>query len=193
MQATQAVNHYEKIVTATLKCVEEQGWAHVTLESVAKAAKLPLATVQGLASDRSDLLLMIGREIDRLAIESLGEGVDLSMPVKDRLFEILMARLDVLQSIRPGFLPIIENMCREPKDLAISLPHLGRSIVGMLEAAGLSTTGWTGAVHIVGLMAVYVRAVRAWQEDDTPDLSKAMVVLDQHLSQAERVAGWLKL
>lgn len=192
MQASKAVNHNEKIVNATLKLVEASGWDTLTLASVAKAAKLPLSTVEKVAADKTDLLRLIGQEIDRQTRDAIG-SVDQDAPTKDRLFEVLMARFDVLQGMRAGFAPIIATLCHDPKGLAVTLPHLGRSMMDMLIAAGVPATGPTGTMRALGLMAVYIWTIKVWQEDESEDLGKTMVALDQNLVQAERVAGWLRL
>jgi hypothetical protein len=66
-----------------------------------------------------------------------------------------------------------------------------RSMRWMLEAAGVSTRGLTGRLRVRGLVAIWLWAVRAWQVDDTADMSKTMSALDAALRRAEQLAGWL--
>ena len=48
----------------------------------------------------------------------------------------------------------------------------------MLEAAGASSSGLTGAVRSQGLGAVWLYALRAWRNDESADLSGTMAALE---------------
>jgi hypothetical protein len=61
----------------------------------------------------------------------------------------------------------------------------------MLEAAGVSTAGLRGALRVRGLMAVWLWALRAWERDESADLSGTMAALDTALRRAETAAAWL--
>jgi hypothetical protein len=61
----------------------------------------------------------------------------------------------------------------------------------LLDACGVSTAGIAGALRVRGLVAVWLWTVRAWQTDESMDLSTTMAALDRALGQAERAAGWL--
>jgi hypothetical protein len=66
-----------------------------------------------------------------------------------------------------------------------------RSMRWLLDACGVRTAGLTGALRVRGLVAVWLWTVRAWQTDESADLSTTMAALDRALGQAERAAGWL--
>lgn len=61
----------------------------------------------------------------------------------------------------------------------------------MLEAAGVSARGIRGELRTRGLVAVWLWTVRAWQGDETSDLSETMAALDTALGRAEQVGGWM--
>jgi hypothetical protein len=61
----------------------------------------------------------------------------------------------------------------------------------MLEAAGIATAGLGGALSTQGMVAVWLYTLRAWDKDDTADLSATMAALDRALSRAEQAATWL--
>jgi ubiquinone biosynthesis protein COQ9 len=60
----------------------------------------------------------------------------------------------------------------------------------MLEASGVSTSGWRGALRVKTLAAVYLSVLRVWLDDGSPDMIKTMAVLDRRLRAAE---NWLGL
>jgi len=65
------------------------------------------------------------------------------------------------------------------------------SMVWMAQAAGLDTSGVAGALRVSGLFGVWLQAARAWDRDESPDLSGTMVALDRALDRAESFGRFL--
>ena len=66
---------------------------------------------------------------------------------RDRLFDLLMRRFDVLQQHRAGMLALLRVLPTDPM-LTLALgAATGRSMGWMLEAAGVSAAGLTGRVR----------------------------------------------
>ena len=59
-----------------------------------------------------------------------------------------------------------------------------QSLGWMLEAAGLDSSGFRGALRVRGLALVWAAAFRVWL-DDGEDQAKTMAELDRRLRQAE--------
>ncbi|MDP9095246.1 MAG: TetR family transcriptional regulator, partial [Pseudomonadota bacterium] len=59
-----------------------------------------------------------------------------------------------------------------------------RSMKWLLEAAGVPATGVSGALRIHGLMALWLYALRSWEQDDSLDLSGTMAAVDRGLDRA---------
>ena len=66
---------------------------------------------------------------------------------------------------------------------------LCRSMSWMLEAAGMDTGGARGAMRVAGLSGVYLKTLKVWKKDDSPDLSKTMAALDKDLNRLEQFAN----
>jgi AcrR family transcriptional regulator len=178
----------EKAVKSALTLAARDGWDNVSLNDIARHAKISLSDLHDHFEDRTDILVAYGRITDRKVLESVGE-VDESSSHRDRLFEILMERFDVLNDDRDALLSILDSFKFDPKQLVIGLPHLGRSMSWMLEAAGIETTGIRGAANLLAITTVYVATVKTWMEDESEDMSKTMAALDKNLSRAEQLAG----
>jgi hypothetical protein len=56
----------------------------------------------------------------------------------------------------------------------------------MLEAASLSSDGFSGALRQNGLLAIHYAVSRVFDRDDSVDLSKTMAALDNRLKMVER-------
>jgi AcrR family transcriptional regulator len=180
------------ILEAALALAAGKGWGHVILADVAARAGISLAELAEHVEDKSDILALFGRRVDRETLKAVGEP-DPSLTSRERLFEAMMARFDVLSGHRAAVVSILETFLCDPKQLVISLPHLGRSMNWMLEAAGINTGGVKGAVRVAGLSALYLKTLRVWRDDETADLAKVMAALDQDLGRIESFAGRLGL
>lgn len=182
----------EKVVKAALILAARDGWGNIGLKDIARNAKINLATLHEHFEDRTDILVAYGRMIDRKVLENIGEVSETSSH-RDRLFDILMERFDVLNENRAALLSILDSFKCDPKQAVIGLPHLSRSMSWMLEAAGIDTNGLRGATHILALTTVYVATAKTWMDDDSADMSKTMAALDRNLGRAEQLAGMMGL
>ncbi len=188
MSKKDAKNIKEQAVTAALDLAAERSWDGISLADIAARAEIPLAELFDHIEDRFDILAAYGRMIDRRVLEA-ASGPDSGLSIRDRLFDLLMERFDVLNENRAGVTSIIKSFCYDPKQAVISLPHLGRSMSWMLEAAGADTGGVKGAIKVAGLSGLYIKTLRVWKNDESPDMGKTMAALDKYLGRAERWAG----
>lgn len=180
----------ERGVEAALKLAEIQGWDMVTLRDIADEAGVSAAELHEHFEDKVDILVALGRMIDRKVLENIGE-IDPADSPRDALFDIFMERFDVLNDHRAGLIAILSSFKLDPKQAVISCPHLCRSMSWMLEAANINTSGIRGALKVTGVTAMYLNVLRTWMSDDSPDLSRTMSALDKSLNRAEQFANTL--
>lgn len=179
----------KKIVTTALNLAVEQGWEYTTLRDIAECSQLKPSELYDVIDDKSDVLVLLGRLIDRQVLAEL--DVDETSSPRERLFDIMMDRYEVLNDYREGLIAILESFKYDPKQLVISMPHLCRSMSWMLECAGVETSGIKGALKVAGLSGLYLKVLRTWIEDDSDDLAKVMAALDKALERAESAADTL--
>lgn len=176
------------IVTASLDLAAQCGWAYTSLRDIAKHCKISMAQLHSTIEDKDDILVLIGRMIDRKVLEGLSKTQE-DEPVRDRLFDILMDRFEALNDHREGIIAILDYFKCEPKELIISMPHLCRSMNWMLDSAGVQTSGIKGAVKVTGMSVIYIKTLRVWMKDESEDLAKTMAALDKSLNSAEQLAN----
>ena len=175
------------LVGAAFRLAGEHGWRAVNVTEAARAAGLSLAEARGRFPSRASILLAFGRLADQAALEDApAEGY-----VRDRLFDLLMRRFDVLQAHRAGVKALLRSLPTDPPTALLLACASRRSMQWMLQAAGVTATGPRGALQVRGLLAVWLWAVRAWERDDSPDLSGTMAAVDAALIRAEQAANWL--
>ncbi|MBL4690849.1 MAG: TetR family transcriptional regulator, partial [Rhodospirillales bacterium] len=107
---------------------------------------------------------------------------------RDRLFDVLMRRLDIMEPHRDAVRVLVREAAFDPLAALCRGPQFLCSMAWMLEAAGLNSGGINGAIRTKGLAVIYGCALSAWLGDDSPDSSKTMAVLDRGLARAERLS-----
>ncbi len=182
----------EKIVMQAMELSAELGWEFLTLRDVAEAAGVSLAELRDVFEDKGDILNALGRMIDRKVLEGMSD-LDMESSPRDVLFDVMMERFDALNEYRAGVVSVFHACKFDPKQAVIAAPHLCRSMAWMLEASGIDTNGLKGAAKVAGLTAVYLKTIRVWVKDDSPDMSKTMAALDKSLGAVEKYAGYLGL
>jgi hypothetical protein len=129
------------------------------------------------------------RHIDRIVLAQ-DDGEPSEENSRERLFDVLMRRLEAMAPYRKGLREVVEWLRREPTAaLAMNQVTLS-SMRFMLEAAGIEAEGASGAIKLQGLALAWARVLHVWLDDDEPTLSKTMAELDRVLTRGERaVAG----
>lgn len=175
-----------KLLSALWQTIAEHGWDGLTMAGVAAAADMPLAQLRRRCPTRLHLLRMYGRALDAAVLEA-GTADQHGTP-RDRIFDVLMRRIDAMQPHRAGLLRLFDDVKRNPLLALLLLAALPRSMAWMLESAGLSPAGLPGLLRVKGTTAVWLATLRAWTDDETQDLAPTMAALDKALDQAERLA-----
>ena len=177
----------QAVISAAFSLAAASGWGAVSPAAAARAAGLKLEQARTRFPNAQAILLRFGQLADTHALtDALDSG-----PVRERLFDVVMRRFDALQQHRAGVLALLRSLPADPGTALVLAGATGNSMGWMLEAAGVPASGWRGALAAQGMVAVWLYTLRAWQADDSPDLSGTMAALDRALTRAERVAGWL--
>ena len=175
------------LVAAVLADAGIRGWRGTSLVEAAREAGLDLARVRTRFPVKFIVLMRFGTMADQAALSD----TTTTGAVKDRLFDMIMRRFDVLQAHRAGVLAVLDAASMDPA-LGLSLGRLSaRSMAWLLEGAGLSAAGLRGVLRAQGLLAVWLWTVRVWREDDSADLSATMTALDKALDQAGQLARYI--
>ena len=183
-----SVPDHAAILGAFWRVLAGSGWHGLTLRAVAAEAGLSLAELRRHFATPLHILAAHQRAVDAAVLE--GTVDDLGSTPRDRLFDVLMRRLDSLQPDRAGVVRLLRDLPRAPLLALWFAPRNASSMAWMLEAAGLDAAGPKGVLRVQGLIGVWLAALRAWEKDESEDLSATMAALDRALDQADRAARW---
>jgi hypothetical protein len=175
---------------ALLDLIETQGWIDLSFAEIAEKARVPIAEAHRIYSSKTAVLLGLSRAIDERILNSLSAD-PLEGSAKDRLFDIVMRRFDMLKADRGAYRRLMRQLPATPNAFAALLCQLRRSLALSLEAAGISASGLKGALRLKGLLAIYLAGLRSFANDESEDLAKTMAEIDKRLGQAERLSEML--
>ena len=170
----------QTLIAAVFSQAALRGWADVNIAEAARDAELPLAQVRARFPGRGAVLLRFGVMADQAA---LAAGSSEPSP-RERLFDMVMSRFDALQQHRAGILQLLRAMRTDPATSMLLYGATLRSMKWLLDGASIPSTGIVGGLRVHGLLALWLYAVRAWEADESPDLSATMAAVDRGLDRA---------
>ncbi len=174
-----------KIAENTLKKLHIKSWNTLTMHDVlGKNIKK-----QKNINTKNDLLKNLNRYVDNILIEKTKYIENSS--TKDMLFEVLMARFDILQENRVSFIKIFKELKKSPKKIFKLFPSFLESMIVSAELAKFNVNGIKGSIRLKGLFIIYFITFYAWVNDNTFSLEKTMNALDKNLDHAEKFGKYL--
>jgi AcrR family transcriptional regulator len=176
------------LISAAFELAGSRGWTNVTVADAARSAALPLAEARRRFPGRATILLHLGRMADEAALAGADSSADST--TRDRLFDLIMRRIDVFQAHRAGVIAMFRTLPADPLTALMLWGATLRSMAWLLDGAGISPTGLDRTVRAHGLAIVWTNVIRAWTRDEGEDLSATMAALDRSLDRAEQMSGW---
>jgi AcrR family transcriptional regulator len=178
----------DRIVAALLSLLAEKRIEQIGFAEIAAEANVTLAQLRG---EFPSVLAILGAHIKAVDRAVLGEDLSdmAEEPERERLFDVLMRRLELLSPHREAVRSLLRSASRNPP-LALALNGLAvRSQQWMLTAAGIGASGPRGMVRAQGLALLFGSVLRTWVNDDDPGLARSMAALDRALARGQRIVG----
>jgi ubiquinone biosynthesis protein COQ9 len=179
-----------RIIDATLRLAARKSWSQITLADIAREANATLLELKQSFTTKADILCAFSAAVDEEVLRRASAKPTSEESARDRLFDVIMTRFDVLEPYRAGIKGILAD-----GPPALSIPVIRQALCSphwMLAAAGSSSEGPEGAIRTLGLASVYARAKREWLNEEDPGRSRTMAVLDRRLRNGERWMGFLE-
>jgi AcrR family transcriptional regulator len=185
---TRASDPRKRIVDALMELAAERPWEEIAITDVAKRAGVTLAQFRDAFPSKGAVLAGFSRMIDRQVLEGTTEDLAAESP-RDRLFDVLMRRLDAMAPYKEGLRGVSEWARRDPVS-ALALNGVAlNSMRFMLEAAGLDSEGTMGNLKLQGLVLAWANVLDTWFNDDDPAMDRTMAALDEQLARGGRIVS----
>jgi AcrR family transcriptional regulator len=184
------LSDHDKIIDAFFTLLAEKAFETIEYAEIAARAGVPLSTLRNEFSSKFSIVAAYVKDIDRKVLEG-GDADMAEEPARERLFDVLMRRLEEMSPDRAAIRSLMRSARRFPP-LALALNGLAvRSQQWMLTAANIGAAGPRGMMRAQGLALLFAGVLRTFVNDDDEGLAKTMAALDRALGRGERLSGFV--
>jgi len=180
----------EKIIAALMALLAEKPIEQIGLADIANEAGVSLVQLRGSFSSPLAIVAAHFKDTDRAVLAADLSDMD-EETARERLFDVLMRRLETLAPHRQAIRSLLRSARNVPLGLALNALS-ARSQKWMLTAAGIGASGPGGALRAQGLALLFNSVLRVWVRDDDPGLARTMAALDRALGRGQRLSGLLE-
>ena len=170
----------DRVIDALMELAAERPWDDIEIRDIADAAGVSLSEFRDLFPSKGAILAAFSKRIDKIVLEGTTDDLE-GEPVRERLFDVFMRRLDALTPYKEALKRIVRAVRTDPLTMAALNQMQLNSQRFMLAAAGIDTDGPVGMVKLQGAVLIYARMLDTWFEDDDPGLARTMATLDSDL------------
>ncbi len=174
----------DRIIDALMALAAIRDWQDIELVDIATQAGVTLAQMRAAFPSKGAILGAFSRRIDLAVLEGTGDDMAGEGP-RDRLFDVLMRRIDAMTPYKAALRRIKPAIMRDPAAAAAMNGVALNAQRYMLAAAGISTEDPLAALKLQGLVLAFTRTLDTWFQDDDPGLARTMARLDQELRRGE--------
>jgi AcrR family transcriptional regulator len=186
--ATPTGSDRERIIAAFMALLAEKAIERIDLAEIATRAGVKLGALRGEFPSTLAILAAHFKAVDRAVLDG-GEGDMGEEPPRERLFDVLMRRIEALAPHKEALRSLLRSARRNP-GLALALNAMGaRSQQWMLAAADIHSSGPLGMVRAQGLAIMFARVLRTFINDDDDGHARTMAELDRALGRGARLMG----
>ncbi|HWE06692.1 MAG TPA: hypothetical protein VG274_08290 [Rhizomicrobium sp.] len=173
-----------RLADAAFRRLAEVSWADLTLASVARGAKVPLADLLESAPSKPALLGVMLRRLSGEVARRYRPDRE-SQSARDRVFDVCMTWFGLQRPRKTAMRALYNGLSRDPPALLSARREFVAAaewILALAEADAGSALRIRAAI-IAGLVA---RAIPVWLADDD-EMGKTMAQLDRDLRRAENL------
>jgi AcrR family transcriptional regulator len=179
----------DKIVAAFMALLAEKRFEEIGFGEIAARSGLTLANCRAEFGSTPAIYAAHVKELDRKVLAG-ASGDMAEEPPRERLFDVLMRRIDAMAPYREATRSLLKSVSCNP-GLALALNGLAvRSQHWMLTAADIDAAGPRGAIRAQGLAALFAQVLRTWVNDED-DNARTMAALDRALARGQRWSAML--
>jgi AcrR family transcriptional regulator len=176
------------LLAAAFVLIGDEGWRGFSFAALARRTGVSRVELYRRFPSRGALLGALSRRVDE-AMLAVDEVELAGLPPRDRVFELLMRRLEALVPYRAGLNRLGRGAGCDPCVVLGAACRLERSLTWVQDIAGLRRHGLRARLARRALGIAYLRAFRVWLKDEAADLGRTMAELDKQLRRIQGVAG----
>ena len=180
------LKHEYIILDKIFTSIARDGWTKFSLLQFSKTQKISIQDLKTFFRNKDHILERFSKMIDYKVESNIDVEEMKSTSNKDNLFELIMLRLEAMQTYKVA----LRNILYSAKEQPIILKKLSKNIINSLDFyLELSSYYDDTPVDFLKknvIFFIYSLTFRVWLNDETDDLSKTMAELDKFLSMADK-------
>ena len=180
----------DRIIEAFLALLAEQSFENIGYADLAVRAGVSIATLRVEFGSKLPIVAAYVKAIDCKVLAG-GDADMAEEPPRERLFDVLMRRLEAFAPHKAAIRSLMRSARRHPS-LALALNGLAvRSQQWMLTAAKIDAAGPRGMLRAQGVALLFAGVLRTFVDDEDVGLARTMAALDRALARGQRWSGFL--
>jgi AcrR family transcriptional regulator len=180
----------DNVIAAFMALLAEHRIEEIGFGDIAARAGVSLSVLRGEFGSTLAILAAHSKAVDRKVLADADADMA-DEPPRERLFDVLMRRLEVMAPHREAMRSLMRSVSRNPP-LAFALNGLAvRSQTWMLTAASIDAAGPRGLIRAQGLAMMFASVIRTWVDDEEEGLARTLAALDKALARGQRWSGML--
>ena len=181
----------DPIVGAFMALLGEKRFEDIGFAEIARRAGVSLSELRAKHTSKIEMLAAYMREVDRAVLDGIDPGMA-DEPPRERLFDVLMRRLDILAPDKAAVKSLWQFGAVQSRPHARGQRPATRSMQWMLDRRRHLGDRTQGHGARAGADACCLdRCCAPGPHDDDPGQAKTLAALDRAMSSGQRFAGLL--
>lgn len=193
MSNIQRPQQITQILTSALTLLEDgTSWENLDFNRLAEHSQINVDVIKLYFHSKTDLYKSLMMRVDQRVEAESDKDLPGETP-RDRLFELLMLRFDILNEHRTAYQHLFYQTFKNPKLFRTALPRFHESMDVMLRLADLNGRDGRGCppLRTAAVAVVFLNAARIWLDDDSADMAPTMAELDRGLAKLDQARDYI--
>jgi len=186
------LKHEYIILDKIFTSIARDGWTKFSLLQFSKTQKISIQDLKSFFRNKDHILERFSKMIDHKVESNIDIEEIKSTSNKDNLFELIMLRLEAMQTYKQA----LRNILATVKEQPVILKKLSKNIINSLDFYLEISSYYDGTpvdfLKKNAIFFIYSLTFRVWLNDESDDLSKTMAELDKFLSMADKANERIK-
>ena len=182
--------HY--ILKKAFQIIEREGWEKFSLLNLSKEEKIEQKKVRLYFKNKDEVIDKFSIMIDSKVESKINFNDFKISSKKDNLFELIMIRLEEMQTYKIALIKIIDSAKKKPFLLSKISNNVMNTLDFYLELTSCYDNSAIDFFKKPTLFFIYSFTFNTWLKDETDDLSKTMAELDRLLTLSEKTEKKIK-
>ena len=176
-----------KLIDTAISELINGRWEQLTIKVLSTKTKIKVSQINKISSSKEGLLDLWSQNInlkilEKVTLQELGE-----VNIKERILELMLCRLDVLNEHKKEILALMKLARRNGIESIRAFERIKKSMEYILNLSGAKIAGKKGALKIIVLSLIWIITLKDWSELEEDDDSSVMSKLDKRLLIAEKL------